>query len=160
MPCGAVTLAIASSLDDVFLVGAAVRGIAAEAGLEPLAATQVELAVVEAVNNAIEHAYAGRGGGRIEIAVATDDERLRVEIADQGTAMDWEGAYAADVARLDADPLADGGRGLLIIRAAMDEVEYRSHAGRNVLRLTKRLAAPLDAEPGPAVTAGGRGAVP
>lgn len=137
MRCGAVTLAIASALDDVFLVGAAVHGIAVEAGLDEWRAGQVELAVVEGVNNAIEHAYAGRPDQRVEVRVGVSTGRLTIEIADRGVAMAWDAAYAAAVARLTADPLADGGRGLLIIREVMDEVGYRSDAGRNVLRLTK-----------------------
>ncbi|MBX3026121.1 ATP-binding protein [bacterium] len=139
MRSGAVTLAIASSLDDVFLVGAALHGIAVEAGLDEWRAAQVELAVVEGVNNAIEHAYAGRPDERVEVRVGVSSGRLTIEIADCGIAMAWDDACAAAAARLSADPLADGGRGLLIIREVMDEVGYRSDAGRNVLRLTKRI---------------------
>lgn len=136
----ALRLAVDSCLDHVSLVGAAVRGIAAAAGLDASCAAQVELAVVEAVNNAIEHAYRNRPGQQVEVAVDVAGSQLTIEIADRGRAMEWERECAAAAARVAADPLADGGRGLLIIRQVMDEVGYRSTAGRNVLRLTKHLA--------------------
>lgn len=139
MALGTVTLATDSSHDHVFLVGAAVRGIAREVGLDELGAAHVELAVVEAVNNAIEHAYRGRPGHRVEVAVSAAGPRLTIEIADRGIAMEWEAARASAAARLARDPLADGGRGLLIIREVMDEVGYRRDGERNVLSLTKRI---------------------
>lgn len=137
MRAGAVTLVIDSCLDHVFLVGVAVRGIARDAGLDELRASQVELAVVEGVNNAIEHAYRGVRGQRVEVVVGVTGGRLTIEIADSGLAMQWDTECAAAEARMRSDPLADGGRGLMIIREVMDEVGYRSAGGRNVLSLTK-----------------------
>lgn len=155
MAHGAVTLAIDSAFDHVFLVGAAVRRIAVVGGLDDGAANQVELAVVEGVNNAIEHAYGGRAGQRVDIAVRLDDRCLTVDIADRGLPMAWELACAAAAARLDADPLADGGRGLLIMREVMDAVDYHSDGGTNVLRLVKHIDADADRR-APAVAARGR----
>jgi serine/threonine-protein kinase RsbW len=135
MRSGAIMLAIESCLDHVYLVGAAVRGIAREAGLDEHRASQVELAVVEGVNNAIEHAYRNVPGRRVEVVVEVAERRLTIEIADCGVAMEWATECAAAAARAVADPLADGGRGLMIIRELMDEVDYRSDGGRNVLSL-------------------------
>ena len=139
MRSGAITLVIDSCLDHVFLVGVAVRGIARDAGLDEMDASQVELAVVEGVNNAIEHAYRNLAGRRVEVMVGVAGRRLTIEIADRGQAMQWEVECAAAEARAAADPLADGGRGLMIMRELMDEVGYRSGDGRNVLSLTKRI---------------------
>ena len=136
MRSGAITLTIDSGLEHVFLVGAAVRGIARDAGLGEHRASQVELAVVEGVNNAIEHAYRGVAGQRVEVVVGVLGRRLTIEIADCGVAMGWEAECAAAKARGVADPLADGGRGLMIIRELMDQVDYRSDGRRNVLSLT------------------------
>ena len=137
MRSGAITLVIDSCLDHVFLVGVAVRGIARDAGLDELRAAQVELAVVEGVNNAIEHAYRGVRGQRVEVQVGIAGQRLTIEIADSGLTMQWDAECAAAELRALADPLADGGRGLMIIREVMDEVGYRSAGSRNVLSLTK-----------------------
>lgn len=141
MRSGAVTLVIDSCLDHVFLVGVAVLGIARDAGLDELHASQIELAVVEAVNNAIEHAYCGVPGRRVEVTVRVAGRHLTLEVADTGRSMAWEAECAAAEARNLADPLADGGRGLMIIRELLDEVGYRSAGGRNVLSLTKRISA-------------------
>jgi len=140
MTHGAVTLAIDSCLDHVALVGVAVRGIARDLGFDEWRAAEVELAVVEGVNNAIEHAYRGAPGHRVDVHVAAADARLTIEIADRGDAMEWDAAHASVAARAERDPLADGGRGLLIMHEAMDEVAYRRDGERNVLSLTKRLA--------------------
>ena len=137
MRSGAITLVIDSCLDHVFLVGVAVRGIARDAGLDELCAAQVELAVVEGVNNAIEHAYRGVRGQRFEVLVGVAGQRLTIEIADSGLSMQWDAECAAAELRALSDPLADGGRGLMIIREVMDEVGYRSAGGRNILSLTK-----------------------
>lgn len=145
MRAGTITLGIDSGLEHVFLIGVAVRGIAVDAGFDELRASQVELAVVEGVNNAIEHAYRGMSGRRVEVVVRVSARRLTIEIVDTGTAMAWDVECAAAAARIAADPLADGGRGLLIMRELMDEVGYQSAGGRNVLSLTKWIA---DAERG------------
>ena len=139
MRSGTLTLVTDSCLDHVFLVAAAMRGIARDCGLDELNAAQVELAVVEAVNNAIEHAYAGHPGHRVEVHVAVAGGRLTVEVADTGAGMQWDVVRASALARAEADPLAEGGRGLLIITEVMDEVGYRRDGARNVLRLTKRI---------------------
>lgn len=141
MPSRVLTLAIDSCLEHVALVGVAVRAIASDVGLDDEHAAQVELAVVEGVTNAIEHAYGGASGHRVDVRVTAVGQRLTIDIADSGIAMEWEAACAASARRIRADPLAEGGRGLLIMRQAMDEVAYRRDGERNVLSLTKRLAA-------------------
>jgi serine/threonine-protein kinase RsbW len=147
MPAGAITLAIDSQFDNVFLVGLSMRAISAALGLAEDAAGAVELSVVEAVNNCIEHAYREDPGQRVEIVARPDGDTLRVVVRDHGRRMDW----AAACARADAyaaDPDAEGGRGVYIMRSLMDAVTYSSVDGANELTLSMRLpgAAPATAE--------------
>jgi serine/threonine-protein kinase RsbW len=134
---GAVTLRIDSQLRDVFLVGLSVRAIGAAALGGADGAHALELCVVEAVNNAIEHAYGSQPGHPVEVRVALSAGELRVEVRDRGRSMDWPAA----IAEMDAaarDPLAEGGRGLLIMHSLMDRVAYaRGQDGWNVLTLGK-----------------------
>lgn len=52
--------------------------------LADAAALPVALIVAEAVANAIEHGFAGRDAGRIDVECARDGEFIRVEIRDDG----------------------------------------------------------------------------
>lgn len=53
----------------------------------PASLTPIALIVAEAVANAIEHGFAGREAGEIEIACARDAEGLRIEVRDDGNGL-------------------------------------------------------------------------
>jgi serine/threonine-protein kinase RsbW len=139
MSAAAITLAIDSQLDHVFLVGLSVRAVCAAVGFASDATDAVELSVVEAVNNCVEHAY-GEAGHRVEVDLAFARETLRVGVRDRGRPLDWPAACARADA-YEADPGAEGGRGLFIIRSLMDSVDYVAADGVNELIFTKHLPA-------------------
>ena len=138
-PLGTMTITIPSEVEHVFLVGWTINKVCLECGLDELAAYQAELAVVEAVNNAIEHAYHGEPDHTVEIEILVEAERLVFRVAESGKAFD-PGAIAAISATAAAAELEEGGRGIAIMRAVMDELRYQSVGGRNVLTLVRRLA--------------------
>lgn len=139
MHASALTLSIDSSFDHVFLVGLVVRQIALFAGLSPEESARVELCAVEAVNNAVQHAYEGRPGGVVEIEVRLAPDALHLEVRDHGRAMDPKRLESAGLPPDDRTLLDESGRGLRILHAAMDEVAYRSAPSGNCLRLSKRI---------------------
>jgi serine phosphatase RsbU (regulator of sigma subunit)/anti-sigma regulatory factor (Ser/Thr protein kinase) len=98
----------------------------AAAGADPDEQFDVTLSTSEAAANAVEHAY---GGTESSFAVACEKEgdRITVTVEDQGR---WRTAEAPD-----------GGRGLMIMRRLMDDVEIVSDEGGTRVKLTKRLAA-------------------
>ena len=55
----AITLQLDSRLENVSLAGSAVRTVAGEVGFEQEECERLELCVVEALTNVIEHAYHG-----------------------------------------------------------------------------------------------------
>ena len=138
MRTGAVTLTIDSHLDHVFLVGVAVNRICAAVDLGEQVAGEVEAAVVEAVNNAIEHAYANRQGHRVDVCIRLEPECVRLQVCDDGRPIPAE-AWRATAA--EPERLAERGRGLTIMRGCVDEVQYTREAGRNVVTLIKRVRA-------------------
>ena len=73
---GTITLAIESRLQDVFLIGLAVNKICSAIPLPDDDVYQLELCVVEAVNNSIEHAYSSEEGHRVEVVTTVDPERI------------------------------------------------------------------------------------
>lgn len=128
-----ITLTIASRLEDVSLVGGAVRGLCEAASLPPPDVFQIELAVVEALNNIIYHAYQNRPEHQVSLTWMLANGGLRIEISDQGQAM---------MTRPDGkmpEALQENGRGWPIMMACMDQVEYYSTNGLNTLILIKQL---------------------
>ena len=138
MRSGTLTLRIDSQLDHVFLIGLSVRAICAAARLDDGEADAVELCVVEAVNNAIEHAYGEQPGYVVEVEAVLAATTLRIAVRDRGRSMDWAAACALADARA-AEHLAEGGRGVFIMRSLMDGLSYHSADGWNVLTMVKQL---------------------
>jgi serine/threonine-protein kinase RsbW len=83
---------------------------------------RIMISVTEAVNNGIIHGNKANPEKTVELFCTCDDQRVEFVVRDEG-----EGFVPEDV----PDPLAEnnllkeGGRGLLIIRAMMDSVEFR-----------------------------------
>lgn len=139
-------LTINSDLNDVFLVGLSVNKICEHLRMDSVEASRVELCAVEAVTNAIRHAYGNQSGNEVSVTLLVRDNRLELEVADTGLAM-----LAAQVARLsqgsdvlDFDPkdrtsLPEGGMGLQIMHEVMDKVSYRTEDQVNRLQLTRLL---------------------
>jgi PAS domain S-box-containing protein len=74
-------------------------------------ATDIVLVVSEAASNCVEHAYRGRGGGRMLIEADMHPGDVHVRVTDSGS---WKPPPA--------DP-GTRGRGLMLIRAVSDQVE-------------------------------------
>ncbi len=99
----------------------------------------LEIALAEILNNIVEHAYAGGGDGRIDIALSVAPPGLHFEIVDDGRAMPagrLPGGAGADPAR-GGHEQAEGGYGLLLIRQLARKLRYERVGDRN--RLTFRL---------------------
>ncbi|HAJ27906.1 MAG TPA: ATP-binding protein [Syntrophus sp. (in: bacteria)] len=136
-----ISIRVDSRLDQVHMVGYAVHGICSQLGLGDIVVYQIELAVVEAVNNAIKHAYGSVAGHPVEVVISLNEKRLQFEICDEGETLH----FLQKKAGLDFDPrnktnLPEGGMGLHIIAQVMDDVNYFVRDGRNCLVLCKGLS--------------------
>lgn len=123
------------------LVEAMLAGLAASPALETWR-HEFDLAVVEHVTNLMRHAYAGQPDGRVYGLLGLYADALVLETMDAGLPF--------DVARLPRErphythwrDVPEGGYGLPLIRAVMDEVHYeRREPGRNFWRLARKLPA-------------------
>ena len=107
------------------------------AGIATERAGEIELTLAEAVNNVVEHAYAGAAPCPVRLCCDLDGRRLGVRICDLGLALP-EGrpprGKAADLSCPRAD-LPEGGFGWFLIRAFASSVRYDRCRGRNVLAL-------------------------
>ena len=84
MRTGSIALTIDSEFRNVFLVGLAVQSICASIPLSEQSAYEMEMAVVEAVNNSIEHACHNCAGHPITICMHLTEDRITFVIADDG----------------------------------------------------------------------------
>lgn len=145
MPRTTLQLAIPSELTAVRFAGAALRGVLGEAGWALDQVSSIELCMVEAINNAIEHAYRERSGHQVWVTLALTAGALELTVVDRGVAMPAEvldkiraSVSARDVEEVElgaVSELAEGGYGLSLILQIMDEVSYRSDHGENRLAM-------------------------
>ena len=108
--------------------------LAQAAGLDALSSTGLQFALVEAVNNIMEHAYANERRRPIDVSGRQDPRRLTFVLRDRGIPMPLPLPDGSP-----ADPMAESGRGWQIIRAAFPGVCYERIDGENVLTLTRPL---------------------
>jgi anti-sigma regulatory factor (Ser/Thr protein kinase) len=77
----------------------------------------VEIAVAEAVGNAVLHAYPETDAGEVEVVVIVDDDAVEVVVRDRGIG-------------LRSDPhVDDAGYGVILMKALADKVEFDTTPG-------------------------------
>ena len=137
-----IRLVIDSDLKNVSLVGRTINELCASISHSRIEPNEIELCVVEAVNNAIEHAYGKQKGHEVEVRFSLGHDRLVVDICDTGKPLDPHLLERADISIVEnghnhIDAIAEQGRGLPIIKEIMDAVIYETKSGKNRLSLTK-----------------------
>ena len=90
----------------------------------------LKLALTEACSNSVRHAYDGHDG-HVDIRFELKDDRLIVEVADDGSGF----VPAGEVEPVDGDELSEGGLGIAIIRSVADDVEIGTGPGGRGSRL-------------------------
>ena len=115
-----------------------VREHAERAGCTPEEASDVVLAIDEACQNIIRHAYCGDANGVIELRLERQANDLVVSLRDEAPTSDPD---CLERSR-DLDDVRPGGLGTHLIKSVMDEVGFvnvPSHEG-NLLRMVKHMA--------------------
>ena len=113
-----VRLTIPAKPEYIALSRLALTGLARVRPLPPDTLADLKLALTEACSNSVRHAY-GDAEGHVEIRFELQDDRLVVEVTDDGTGFE----LAESVGTGDGDELTEGGLGIAIIRSIADEVE-------------------------------------
>ena len=85
----------------------------------------------------IEHAYRGASGRTIELRFRDEGGVLRVEVVDDGEAVDPRAVPQVDLRRY-ASERRTGGLGMHLMGRIMDSVTFRRAARRNVCCMVKR----------------------
>ena len=100
----------------------------------------LELILVEALNNVVEHAYKENPEGEIIIELEKAESKTVMKITDSGIAA--PGTVLIEGSDLpNENMLPEGGWGLCLIQALTDKIEYFRYPDHNTLVLTKELAA-------------------
>ena len=133
----ALVLRVPSRTEFLATIRDATRRMAAVAGFDDAQADQLALAVDEASTNVIEHAYRGAPGRTIEVRFQDGDGVLRVEVVDDGEAVDPRAVPQVDLHRY-ASERRTGGLGMHLMGRIMDSVTFRRGARRNVCCMVKR----------------------
>lgn len=97
----------------------------------------VELALAEAVNNIIEHAYEGRGQGEVAIRFMLGPDHLMIRIFDSGVPLpsgQVPPPQPADLAGT-RDSLPEGGFGWSLIHQLTNAIHYDREPDCNILSL-------------------------
>jgi serine/threonine-protein kinase RsbW len=127
-----VALAIPARAEYVALCRLALTGIARTRALAPELVADLKLALTEACSNSVRHAYDEGREGVVEVRYELDDDRISVEVTDDGAGFD------PDVLERAQEELDEGGLGIAIIRAVTDELDIGLRAeGGSRLRFTK-----------------------
>lgn len=130
-------LAITSSEENISWLSGAVHGVCSTMAMDEQSRYNVRLCIVEAVTNCVRHAYRGAPGRPIEIVMRQLDGSLQVSVLDQGEPIPQAIRSRAPLEEDPAPPppLAEGGRGLFLINALMDEVRFSVDGPTNVLTM-------------------------
>ena len=112
-----------------------ISGLATRIGFSYDEIEDLKLAVSEAVTNVVQHAYTEEEEGEIVISVAMYLNRMEVMVSDYGHSFDFEeikskiGPYREDD---QVELLREGGLGLYLMEALMDEVRINNDGGVTV----------------------------
>src|SRR5919206_2146856 len=121
-----IELSIDSKLEFVDLVASVTKNVTAKMGFSEDDASWIELAVHEAVINAITHGNKSAEDKKVDVRFETGPDALVVVIRDYGAGFDP--AKLPDPTSAD-NLLNPSGRGIFYMRTFMDEVEYSVHPG-------------------------------
>ncbi len=96
-----------------------------------------DLALEEHLTNLMSYAFAGQSAHEIKVRFTVGPD-LIVEVEDDGAAFDPLQRPEPDTS-LPAEQRPVGGLGIHLMRRFMDELEYQSQGGKNLLRMRKHL---------------------
>jgi serine/threonine-protein kinase RsbW len=143
-------LAIGSRFENVEIVQIVLNDALERMGVEADTRHWIDLAVREAVANAIKHGNRGDPDKRVEVRMSRVGGEVVVRVEDEGTGFDPRNVV---------DPLAPenllrpDGRGIFYIEKFMDGVEWGARpGGGTVVTLRKRVAEAAPQAAGPAGT--------
>lgn len=125
--CRRLELKLESVISTVDAAELCAKGLAREGGFSEEQIDRLGMAVREAVANAVTHGNVYSADKRVHFSVELDESRLVVSVKDEGTGFD---PSEVPDPTLVENILKASGRGLLMMRSLVDEVELRKLSPR------------------------------
>jgi serine/threonine-protein kinase RsbW len=138
LPNRPVSLTLPAEAEYLDLVRFTLYGIATRLGFSYEETEDMKVAVSEACNNAVIHAYEPGNSGLIEIRFEPSPDELRIIVKDEGLSFDIDKLISST--SMHDRSLSDtqvGGLGLYLMQALMDEVEVKVNGGTEVTLIKK-----------------------
>lgn len=130
-----IELSIDSKLEFVDMIGSVTKSVTGKMGFDEDDASWIELAVHEAVINAITHGNKNSADKQVDVRFVVEQDSLTVYVRDYGAGFDP--AQLPDPLNPE-NLLNPSGRGIFYMRTFMDEVEHSIHPeGGSLVRMTK-----------------------
>lgn len=133
---GKTEIALPSSLESIDEAVIAVAKAATDAGFDDTALFGIDLAMREAMVNAVKHGNKLDETKTVLVSFEKTPEKFEIVVRDEGAGFDFENLPdPTDPANL----LKESGRGAFLIRNFMDEVEWKlAPTGGTILRMAKK----------------------
>jgi serine/threonine-protein kinase RsbW len=136
-----IVMSLPAKSQYIEVVRLALYGIAVRMGFNFEDIEDLKVAVGEACNNAVLHAYADGEEGIMKIVFEAAPRYLRIIVQDEGQSFNSSEACNRVPVTITDKSLSEmhaGGLGLYLMQALVDDVEIRTEAGTEVI-LTKLL---------------------
>jgi serine/threonine-protein kinase RsbW len=133
-------LAIGSRFENIELVQVVLKDALERLGMDEDGRHWVDVAVREAVANAIKHGNAQDPGKQVQVDLAVEGDDLVIQVKDEGAGFDP--GQLLDP-RAPENLLRPSGRGIFYMKSFMDEIHYgHGPGGGTVVTLRKRWSGP------------------
>jgi sigma-B regulation protein RsbU (phosphoserine phosphatase) len=132
-----IRLALGATPEEVMRGVEALQEFAMAQRVPERAAFGLALALEECASNIVNHALERDARKTLHVAFEHTGDSFVIELCDDGPEFDPTAAISPKPQAEDADQ--PGGWGIELVRRNVDDIRYRREAGRNTLRLTKRL---------------------
>jgi serine/threonine-protein kinase RsbW len=136
-----ISMTLPAEADFIDVVRLTLYGLCTKVGFSYEEIEDMKVAVAEACNNAVVHAYEPGRSGTMDIRFELLEAGLRISVKDQGTSFNYaeKVLQAQSLHEKTLDEANVGGLGIYLMQALMDEVEVNSDGGTEVI-LTKWLS--------------------
>ncbi|MDD9271014.1 anti-sigma B factor RsbW [Paenibacillus sp. GCM10023248] len=142
-----IGLTIPAQAEYLDIVRLTLYGVASKAGFSFEDIEDMKVAVAEACNNAILHAYEHAQSGTVEIRFEQQDGCLQIAVKDQGASFHYvqRDSEAVTLHHKSIGEAAVGGLGIFLMQALMDDVQVRTNSGQGTeVVMKKQLAGQLN----------------
>ena len=127
-------LSISSNPHDVEQMLTSLEDLFAKSRLDEMSAFHLRCAVVEVVNNCIQHAYLNKTGQPIRVSYEIEADRVQITVSDKGR------AFLEPKETSEITPMSESGRGLQIIRAWVTKLRFERRDEWNVCELEQKIS--------------------